>query len=269
MATANFSFGKGYKNSTDDIWNIRRQVVALPMGTAASSVFAEPNRPVSSATTITIPFRTGEIIPANKIFDKVRVVIFKGFNESYIGSSVASDKRWTDFYGNERNGIIKNSSSGTANYFTYNTVGSMALTPLAYFQSDITVTSSAQDFTYTFTNPTFTTLGKNLANWHVTTSQDDYVKNRLYVGVYRNDASTWMNGSSEANLNWAAPWGDRASYKYDLTTDLKLGYSAGATIKYYDGSAWKDCEVFYYTGSAWQQCEVQYHDGSAWKTIGG
>lgn len=266
MATATFNFGKGYKNSGDDIWNIRRHLVSLPMGAAASSVFAAPNRPASS-TTIELPLRTGEIIPANKIFDKVRVIIFRGFSETYTESN-SSGKKWTAFYSSDRNGIIKNTRDDSEYYFTYNTVGSMALTPLAYFQSDITVTGPAQDFTYTFTNPTFTTAGLNLANWHVTTSQDDYAKNRLFVGVYRNDPSTWMNGTTEATLNWAAPWGDRASYKYDLHTVLNLKYSAGATVKYYDGSAWKDCEVYYHTGSGWQQCEVQYHNGSGWQSIG-
>lgn len=268
MATATFNFGKGYKNSADDIWNIRRHLVSLPMGAAASSVFASPNRPISSLTSITIPFRTGAVIPANKIFDKVRVIIFKGFSETYTESGSSSQK-WTAFYSSDRNGIIKNSDSGSAHYFTYNTVGSMALTPLAYFQADIAVTGSAQDFTYAFTNPTFTTAGRDLANWHVTTSQDDYAKNRLFVGVYRNDPSTWMNGSTEANLNWAAPWGDKAGYKYDLTTDLKLGYSAGGSVvRYHDGSTWKECEVYYHDGSKWQLCEPHYHDGSSWKTLG-
>ena len=266
MATATFNFGKGYKNSNSDIWSIKRQVVALPMGAAASTVFASPNRPLSS-TTITIPLRTGSVIPANKIFDKVRVIIFKGFNEDYINAS-DSAKKWTDFYGSERNGIIKNSSSNTAHYFSYSSVGTMALTPLAYFQADIAVNTTAEDFTYTFTNPTFTDAGKSLANWHVTTSQDDQVKNRLYVGIYRNDAANWMNGTSEATLNWSAPWGDRAGFQFDLTTDLNLVYSAGATVRYHNGTEWKECEVYYHTGSEWKQCEVNYHDGSAWKTIG-
>ena len=40
------------------------------------------------------------------------------------------------------------------------------------------------------------------------------------------------------------------------------------TVKYYNGTEWKDCEVYYYDGIDWKQCEVQYYNENSWETIG-
>jgi hypothetical protein len=135
--------------------------------------------------------------------------------------------------------------------------------PLAYFSGNLTVTGAGQNTSLTFTNPTFTDAGRQLSNWYVSTSEAKYAKNRLYVGIYHDSATPWISANGdEATLNWTYP-------TLDTGTILTLGYSRGATVKYYNGSVWQDCEVYYHNGSSWQQCEVQYYDGSSWKAIGG
>lgn len=262
MATTTLTFGPGYKNSANNIWSIRRQVLTIKPNTDTSSIFTSPNRPISSLTSITLPFRSGEYIPASKIYDNIKVIIFKGFNDSYIDTET-SNANWFVFTG-DHNGLAKESSSNiTGAGFIYNNINTLATTPLAYFSGNVTVTSSAQDLTATFSNPTFTDAGKSLANWYVSTSDDDYAKNRLYVGVYHDSTTNWTDASgNEATLNWTYPTSDTGSI-------LTLGYSAGAIVKYYNGSSWQDCEVCYYNGSSWQPCEIQYYDGSAWQIIGG
>lgn len=260
MATTTLTFGKGYDNGRKTIWSWRRQVLTLPLNTDTSGIFKAPNRPISSLTSIKIPVKSGEIIPANKIYDNIKVVIFKGFNASYIGTSNAYN--WFDFYSNSRYGLAKHTNDDEG-WFNKANVNTFMTTPLAYFSGSITVTGAATESIATFTNPTFTDAGKSLANWYVSTTDDNKAQNRLYVGFYHDSDTNWTNaGGKEATINWISPANDPG-------TELTLGYSAGATVKYYDGSTWKDCEVYYHTGSGWQQCEVQYHDGSNWKIIGG
>ena len=86
MATTTFTFGPGYKNSDGNIWSIKRQVLTLPKAAAASSIFASPNVAASSLMSIALKFRSGENIPANGVYDNIKVVIFKGFNNSYINN---------------------------------------------------------------------------------------------------------------------------------------------------------------------------------------
>ena len=261
MATTTLTFGPGYKNSSNSIWNIRRQVLTIKPNTDTSSVFKTPNRPISSLTSITVPFRSGGYIPTSKVYDNLKVVIFKGFNDSFIDSGNLSNN-WFVFTG-DHNGLAKESSDNlNSSGFVYNTVDTLMTTPLAYFSGSLTVTSSGEDVSLTFTNPTFTDEGKSLANWYVSTSDDNYAKNRLYVGVYHDSTTNWTDeNGKEATLNWTYPTLDSGSI-------LTLGYSAGATVKYHNGTEWKDCEVYYHNGSEWKQCEVNYHDGDAWKIIG-
>ena len=267
MATTTFNFGRGYRNSSDQIWAPTRQILTLPKGTGASSVFAAPNRPVSSATSITIPFRMGETRPPSGVYDNVRVIIFKGFNNSYFTTG-DGNLSWFNFLLGDRNGACKsNSSDPEGTYFKYSNISKLVTTPLAYFDANIPV-QATQDFFYTFTNPTFTDAGRNLANWYVSSSDDNDASKRLYVGFYRNVDSEKGNWDNDATLNWSAPWEGRTDYVWDVYTTLTLGYGAGGTVKYFDGSQWKDCETYYYDGSNWKACEAYYHDGSNWKTIG-
>lgn len=59
------------------------------------------------------------------------------------------------------------------------------------------------------------------------------------------------------------------SYNYLKITSatMTVTYDDAAPIKYYDGSAWKDCYAYYYDGSAWKLCDPYYYDGSAWKRV--
>ena len=59
-----------------------------------------------------------------------------------------------------------------------------------------------------------------------------------------------------------------SNYKETAITGITMEIIYGNTVKYYDGTTWKDCEVYYHDGSGWKPCEVQYHDGSGWKPIG-
>lgn len=261
MATTTLTFGPGYQNSSNTIWSIKRQVLTIKLNTDTSSFFVSPNRPISSQTSITLPFRSGEYIPASKTYDNLKVVIFKGFNNNYINITTA-DSNWFPFTG-DRNGLAKeNRSNIDGAGFQYSMVNTLMTTPLAYFSGSVTVTQAAQDLTVTFSNPTFTEAGKSLANWYVSTSDDDYAQNRLYVGVYHDSATDWTDASgNEATLNWTYP-------TLDGGTTLTLGYGATGIVRYHNGNTWQECEVYYHDGSGWKPCEVQYHDGSGWKSIG-
>lgn len=65
--------------------------------------------------------------------------------------------------------------------------------------------------------------------------------------------------------------GGSHNYSYNYMTIAKatmtVTYDDAAPIKYYDGSAWKDCYAYYYDGSAWKLCDPYYYDGSAWKRV--
>lgn len=60
-------------------------------------------------------------------------------------------------------------------------------------------------------------------------------------------------------------------YSYNFMSVTKatmtVTYDDASTVKYYDGSSWKDCHAYYYDGSAWKLCDPYYYDGSAWKRV--
>lgn len=38
-----------------------------------------------------------------------------------------------------------------------------------------------------------------------------------------------------------------------------------STVKYYDGSAWQECDIYYYDGTDWQEVIPYWYDGSNWQ----
>lgn len=258
MATTTLTFGPGYNNGRGTIWSIRRQVVTLPLNTDTSSFFKTPNRPISSSTSITLPLRSGQYIPSNKTYNNLKVVIFKGFNNSYIDNGT-SKTNWFVF--NDVHYGLAKETSDEEYWFDKIHANTLMTTPLAYFSGSVTVNTSAEDVTATFTNPTFTEAGKSLANWYVSTTDDNYARNRLYVGIYHDSDTVWTDASgNEATLNWTYP-------TLDNGTTLTLGYGESGTVRYYTGTEWKTCEVYYHNGSNWIPCEVNYYD-NGWKPIG-
>lgn len=108
-------------------------------------------------------------------------------------------------------------------------------------------------------------LNPNDASW------DNISNNRILLSIYSSES---LSGTYvKANFNWWRVYYAGDSIKTTMTVYLTYTLSDGtvshSTIKYYDGSQWKDCEVFYYTGSEWKQCDVFQYDGSEYKKIGG
>lgn len=274
VSSTTIQFGKANfnENSSGDtiVWSIQRQVLSLPKARVPAEIFAAPNI-ASVSSTITIPLRGDSIIPASGVYDNVKVVIFKGFNNNFISTGNANTN-W--FPGknssNDKTGQTgmnfmckENSSSLTTAGFRYGLIDTLALTPLAYFSGSATL-ETQKSKVVTFSNPTFTEAGKRLENWLPSLTDDDNYTNKLYVGVYHDSADiTWRDSDgASCDLLWAWP---------SLTTDqyvtLTLNYGAGI-IRYYTGSEWVDCEAYYYDDTAWKQCEIKYRDSSEWKTIG-
>lgn len=59
------------------------------------------------------------------------------------------------------------------------------------------------------------------------------------------------------------------SYNYLRITraEIYVTYEDTSTVKYYDGSSWKDCNAYYYDGSNWKLCNPYYHNGSSWVQV--
>ena len=270
MAGTTIQFGKANFNGSSTVWSVRRQILSLPVSRVPAEIFVAPNI-VSASSTITIPLRGGSTIPASGVYDNLKVVIFKGFNDDYIGSG-NSRSNW--MYGNNytnstsgqtgMNFICKESTSGMEEYgFQYGLIDNYVLTPLAYFSGSATL-QAATDGLVTFSNPVFTSAGKKLENWLPSMVSNTDFENKLCVAVYHDSADvTWTDSSGgQTDLLWAYP-----SLKTEQYATLTLNYGTGA-IKYHNGSEWVDCEALYYDGTTWRQCEVNYHDGSSWHTIG-
>lgn len=272
MASTTIQFGKAYFNSSSSVWSIRRQILSLPKSKVPTEIFTSPNL-ASSSSTIAIPLRGDSTIPSSGVYDNLKVVVFKGFNESFINSS-DDNLKWS--YGNNysdstsgQSGMNflykKNSSSLSSAGFQYGVVEDLVLHPLIYFSGSATL-NPQENKVVTFSNPTFTEMGKKLENWWSTpaSSENDFA-NKLYVGIYHDAAGvTWTNSSGTAcDLLWTYP---------SLTTEqyatLTLNYGANI-IKYYTGTSWQDCEVYYYNDSNWQPCEIQYYNDTGWHSIGG
>jgi hypothetical protein len=270
MASTTIQFGKAHFNGSSTVWSIRRQILTLPVSRVPSEIFASPNI-ASVSSTITIPLRGGSTIPASGVYDNLKVVIFKGFNDDYIGSDNSrSNWMYGNNYSNTTSGqtgmnfICKESTSGMTEYgFQYGLIDNYVLTPLAYFSGSATLNKST-DGLITFTNPVFTDAGKRLENWMPSTVSNTDFKNKLCVAVYHDSEDiTWTDSDGgQTDLLWAYP-----SLKTEQYATLTLNYGAGV-IRYHNGSEWIECEVYRNNGTSWDRCEVNYHDGNSWKAIG-
>ena len=271
MASTTIQFGKAYFNSSSTIWSVRRQILSLPISKVPTEIFTSPNL-ASVSSTITIPLRGDSTIPASGIYDNLKVIVFKGFNENFIDSN-DSNLSWSYGYNysNDTSGqtgmnfLYKESSSGMSSAgFQHGSIENLVLQPLVYF-SGSAILEPQESKVITFSNPTFTDLGKKLENWWSTpaASETDF-ENKLYVGIYHDSSNiTWTDSNNNpVDLLWTYP---------SLTTDqyatLTLNYGT-SIIRYYTNNTWQDCEVYYRDNSEWKLCELQYYDGSGWKPIG-
>lgn len=274
MASTTIQFGKANfnQNSSGDtiVWSIQRQVLSLPKAKVPAAIFAAPNI-ASVSSTITVPLRGGSTIPASGVYDNIKVVIFKGFNNKFINTDNTSTNWFPGKnFANDTTGqtgmnfMCKQTSSSMATAgFRYGLIDTLALTPLAYFSGSATL-EAQKSAVVTFSNPTFTEAGKRLENWLPSLTDDDNYTNKLYVGLYHDSEDiTWRDSNGvSCDLLWAWP---------SLTTDqyatLTLNYGAGI-VRYYTDSGWVDCEVYYWDNGVWKQCETQYCNGLGWNTIG-
>ena len=257
MASTTIQFGKANFNGSSTVWSIRRQILTLPVSKVPSEVFVSPNM-ASISSTISIPLRGSSTIPASGVYDNLKVVIFKGFNENSFGTG---DSRSNWMYGNNysnatsgqtgMNFLCKESTSGMEEYgFQYGLIDNYILNPLAYFSGSATL-PVADDKIVTFSNPIFTQVGKKLENWLPSMSSNTDFENKLCVGIYHDSPDvTWTdsNGGS-TDLLWAYPSLTKEQY---ATLTLNYGTSA---VKQYNGSEWIDCEFLQYDGANWTLCE--------------
>lgn len=260
MGVLNINFGPGYKNNDNDVWSVRRQVLTTKELHNYSNILNDNNNfSLSSSTKISVPLR-GTEISSPYTYENIKVLIFKGFNNSLIETNDTDRwfSSWSDTYGY---GLLKFSDDSEFYFDKINIEKSdnpLGITPLAYFSgSNYTVTASGENFELEFTNPYFTEEGKKLSTWYVSSSQDDYPHNRIYVGVYLD--KDYQEDSKD--LNWYFP-------TFLKTAVLQLVYS-NSTIKYKTENEWKDCEIFYYNNGTWQPCSVQYYLNNTWKNLGG
>lgn len=265
MGTLTINFGPGYDNTSHSVWDVRRQVFAaekMPDISNAEAILTNAKNIPSSSTSLTLPLRSSDSFSPQYTYS-TKAVIFKNFKSSLI-SGISGKDIWFENYGSSKI-LAKHQAAGTVptTYFDKINVeqlpdcSDLEITPLAVFTKSFTVTAdyNGTEIEVTYTNPVFTEEGKNLANWYIDSSKNDYARSRLYVGVYVDEEVPTHP------LNWSYP-----TLKKEAV--LNLIYS-DSVIKYRVGEEWKDCQPYYYTGGQWVPCSIQYYTNNQWKTLGG
>lgn len=274
MATTTLTFGRLY--SSNYTYEHSNQILHIPeINDTTSATFLSKygftGKEKVTNLSVKLPLRVGEV-GKNKTFNDLRIVIFNGFTGT-INNSASSSTAWFSHssHAPDIDNMLIKWTSGNANTaaFTKTAIdaGNLIGTPLAYIDTSFT---SSSDFEYigdfNSSNSTITILpeGKDINNW----APKGYKVASgygLFIGFYNTVTNFWSDTvalGAGAGLNWGRANASPDPYAYVTVT------TSTGIVKYYDGSTWKDCEIYYHDGSDWQQCEVQYHDGSGWKDIG-
>lgn len=156
--------------------------------------------------------------------------------------------------------IAKGPKATALPYAVISTMSSVKYTDVAY-NTRAKTTSTLRGIS----NDEILALNPNYAIW------DDISNNRILLSIYASESLSGQFTKAGGAFWRVYDAGDsiKTTLTVYLTYTLSDGTVSHSTIKYYDGSQWKDCEVFYYNGSEWKQCDVFQYDGSEYKKIGG
>lgn len=276
MATVKtLTFGRVYNRGSASPYEHSNQILHIPEINDTTSAtflskygFSAKDRVINLS--VQLPVRCDET-DRGKVFNNLRVVIFNGFTGT-INNNSSSTTAWFSYSSNSPdidNMLIKwQNKDQTVSSFVKSAIdaGYLIGTPLAYFDTSFTFSSTEQEMDLVLNSSnstiTITDAGKDINNWAPKGYQ---VQNGhgLFLGFYNTATNFWSDTGTQQGLNWGVYNSTKCTpYAY---VDVTVGRN---TVKYYDGSAWRDCEVHYYNGSGWQPCEVQYYNGSGWKPIG-
>lgn len=297
------NFGKLNYNADRSVWSVRRQLPTLYVTSSLKTDFfnniTEGQVVDSKNTSILVPLRSGSTLPVNGTYDNVTVVIFKTFNENFLNIT-PTENNWFEMrnYTNPTSGqtginaVCKEKSDNVDgagfHYFTVNglcnTSGDIIQngTPLvsnilAYFNTDLTFTTTGEDKEFTLTNPILTDYGRKLINWVPNLESNSDYTNKLMIGVYHNLQNKDITETevSERLVGWDTPSGGTIDllWKYPAKSSsnnqyvqLNLSYGKG-TVSYYIDSTWTKCLVNYYDGQKFVPCIPHRFNGSEWELI--
>lgn len=269
------TFGRVYSPSSSRTYEHSNQILHIPeINDTTSATFLSTYGFVSTDRvlnlSIQLPIRCSAE-DMGKTFNNLRVVIFNKFTGT-INNSSSSDTAWFTYSStnpNTDNMAIKWNNQGIRNYGFCKTAidaGRLIGTPLAYFDASFTFSSTKQEMDLTLNSSnstiTITEAGKDINNW-APTGYNVADGHGLFVGFYNTAADFWSDISGYSGLNWG--WYNSS----DCTPYVYVNVTAGNnTVKYYNGTTWKDCEVYYCKNGVFVPCEVSYCNGSSWIPIG-
>ena len=264
--------GRVYAKS-DTTYSHMRQILHLPeiddttSETFLSTYGFSANEKVFDLS-VQLPLRVNRI-NTSITFENFRIVIFNGFTGTINNDPSSAASEWFSVSGYASdidNMLIKWTSDSLSQYGFCKTAidaGNLIGTPLAYIDTSFTSTGESYEIIGTFNSSnstvTITDEGKNINNWAPKGYQ---VKSGygLFIGFYNTAENDWSVDGGKIY------WG-----RYGSTSDpyARITLTTGSNIiRYRDGSAWKDCQLYYRDGSEWRACRVNYFSNNEWKTIG-
>ena len=279
MATVKtLTFGRVYNRGNTSPYEHSNQILHIPEINDTTSAtflskygFSASDRVLNLSVQLPVRCNTADI---GKPFNNMRVVIFNKFT-GVINNNGSASNAWFSHSSNSPdidNMLIKWQNSDMKNSGFVKTAidaGKLIGTPLAYFDTSFSFPSGTSEMNLTLNSSnstiTITDAGKNINNW-APTGYKVAEGHGLFIGFYNTAADFWdetCGYTGYHGLNWGIYNSSTATpYAYvNITTGSNI-------VRYFDGSSWKDCEVYYFDGSSWKTCEAYYYDGSSWKTIG-
>ena len=191
--------------------------------------------PVSGSVSVTLQLSSDASAGTRSDYN---LVLFNGSTETYPNVS-----NWKNLKTNIACASNYEGQSSTTYFYLNNTNFTSQYT--FYVNQNITPNfssvSTRQTFTFDFDIPS-EYQDKSLWNG-----------NNIFLGFAPKD----VNPTSAGSIYWST----------NATATLTLQTRSGI-IRYHNGTAWKDCEVYYYNGGSWNLCEPYYHNGSSWKPLG-